>query len=109
MKISTEEIEKARQVWIKASQILDFKLITPYEFTLNGSTTEVFGLVPDYGTENGMLIGLTSGPEFYADEVVIQIANSINCGISFLNIEDFLIFNKSIFLELLSDWSLIKE
>lgn len=102
--ITNERIEIARTNWLKASLNLFFKLDTPYFVDINGNKQEVFAFLHEYGAPNGTIICLTSSPQFVTDREIIQWAKEKKIYCSYLNIEDFQIYNEDYFKEILDDW-----
>ena len=96
-----KEIDLVRKSWIKASEILNFKIITPHFLDINGTKREVFAFLPEYGSPNGMIIGLSYQ---YEDEDLRNwcIQHCLFC--SFIYIESHLIYDEIIFKDALEDW-----
>lgn len=102
--ISKEKVEIARSNWNRASLKLFFKLITPYFADIDGDSYEIFAFLPEYGSINGAIICLTSAPLFETDNVIIRWAKRVEVFYSFVNVEDFQIYNEDYFREMLTDW-----
>ncbi|GHV57996.1 hypothetical protein FACS1894182_08450 [Bacteroidia bacterium] len=96
-----EQIDFARKTWLQASKILDFKIATPYFLKLNGIQKEVFAFLPEYGSSNGMIIGLASQ---YEDKDIRNWAMKHDCYYSFIYPESHLVYDKNIFSDSLDDW-----
>jgi hypothetical protein len=99
-----EKIIIARKNWLKASSSLNFKFISPYYFKHNNGNYNLFGYLPEFGSENGILIDIMFPPEFYTDKNVIKISKQMNCGYIFINYEKLKIYDENSFKEILEDW-----
>jgi hypothetical protein len=102
--INNENISTAREVWLTASKIFGFKIITPYRIIVDGLEKEAFGFLPEYGTLKGTLVQLTSPPNFETDEDISKWAKENNFSCSFINIEMYLEYNEARFKDTLEDW-----
>jgi len=102
--ITEQETEKARVNWLKASNKLKFKIFTPYSFYFKGIKKEVFAFLPNYGSSNGIIVELTSSPEYEIDKEIIEWAKANNCCYSFVNIENCLYYSEFFFKETIEDW-----
>ncbi|MEO0553899.1 MAG: hypothetical protein AAF149_11895 [Bacteroidota bacterium] len=109
MMINEEKIQVLRKNWQLASKRLNFKLVSPYNVNSDGYEMEFFAFLPEYGSSNGMVLGLTSAPEFNTDSELIKWAKESECSYSFLNVDDYSAYNEAIFLEALQDWNLAKS
>jgi hypothetical protein len=89
---------------LKASSSLNFKFISPYNFKYNDVNYDLFGYLPEFGLENGILIDIIFPPEFYTDKNIIEISKQMNCGYSFINYETVKIYDENYFMEILEDW-----
>ena len=103
-----QKIETVRKNWQLASEKLKFKLISPYKVNLGNGEKQFFAYLPDYGSSNGMVLGLTSAPEFNTDSELIKWAKQNECFYSFLNVDNYYTYDEDVFLEALQDWSLSK-
>jgi hypothetical protein len=102
--ITIEQIERARENWIKASLSLRFRLVTPYFVDVNGIKKEVFAFLPEYGSSNGVIICLTSAPDFETDRDIINWAKENKFFYSFINIESCQKYDEDYFRDALEDW-----
>ena len=96
-----EQIDLARKAWLQASEILNFKIVTPYFLNLNGKEKEVFAFLPEYGSPSGMIIGRYSQHE---DKFIRNWTMKQGCYSSFINLESHLVYNEDIFKDVLEDW-----
>src|SRR5690606_29178371 len=92
--------EKARNSWIKASEELKFKIVTPFNTLIEDKETSLFAYLPQYGSPKGMIVELTEEPEFLTNSEVIKWAKQNEHFYSFINIDSYLNFDK-IFLQVL--------
>jgi hypothetical protein len=102
--ITEDQIKIARETWIKASNDLDFKIITPYSLMVDGRKQEVFAFLPEYGSHNGTFVFLMSAPEYNTDNYLAKWAKRRRILSSFINVDVFLNYNKKHFIEILKDW-----
>jgi hypothetical protein len=104
MIFTQQHIETARENWIKASGILNFKIITPYFILVNGNAKEVFMFLPEYGSRNGLIADLIFPPEFEIDKEIRAWAKENKCFCSFMYIEGQLSYNEKDIQDALDDW-----
>jgi hypothetical protein len=105
--LNNDQIEIARNNWIKASNELGFKIITPFEILIEKNEREVFAYLPEYGSHNGAIVELfTSSEKIKIDDAIKDWARSNNCFYSFCSIESFLEYNIVYFREILKDWKI---
>jgi hypothetical protein len=98
-------IEQARSNWIRASIEIGFRINTPFEFEYNHVKHSSFAYLPEYGSKNGTIVDLIFPPSFITNKVIQDWANDCNCYFSFVNIQDFLIYRREYFEEVLNDWN----
>jgi|SRR5690606_22244507 len=96
--------EKARNSWIKASEELKFKIVTPFNTLIEDKETSLFAYLPQYGSPKGMIVELTEEPEFLTNSEVIKWAKQNEHFYSFINIDSYLNFDKDFFAGTLDDW-----
>ncbi len=106
MKIDIKIKEKVRSYWLLASKNLNFEIVTPFTVTINNKKREVFAYLPKYGSKNGMIIELIGPPEYATDKEVIIWARQKGYFSSFMNIEDFKVYNESNYIDALRDWTI---
>jgi hypothetical protein len=100
---SGDQIKIARHNFVLASEEFGFKFESPFSLT---DEIEVFGYIPNYGSSNGVVICLTSPPNFLTDNRVADWCKENGCFYSFLNIESLTReYKQSYFREMLRDWS----
>jgi len=106
--ITKEEIQIARQKWLKASEDLNFRIITPYILTINGKDVEAFAYLPDYGSVKGALIGLYIPQQISGtkDGEWMDWARENGYFFSFINIYPLLEYTNEDFVEILEDWKI---
>ncbi|MBQ6796417.1 MAG: hypothetical protein IJP10_00230 [Clostridia bacterium] len=100
--LNEDQLKNARRNFLLASEEFGFEFESPFALT---NEIEAFGYIPNYGSENGVVICLTTPPDFSTDNRVISWCREIDCFYSSLNIE-FLIgeYKRSYFREMLRDW-----
>ena len=100
--ISEKEIAKARENFILASKDFDFVFHSP--FVLKETLTS-FGFIENYGSKNGVVVCLSSPPDYRSDPEIIEWCKQNNCFCSFINAETLpREYKRSYFRELLRDW-----
>jgi len=103
--ISSNQIEIARNNWLKAADELSFNFTTPFEILIENVEKEVFGYLPDYGSSNGTIVELMEGPQ-KIDITLSNWAKENKIFLSYCNIDTFLEYNVSYFREILKDWKI---
>lgn len=100
--LSEDGIKTARNNFVLASEDFHFEFESPFTLT---DELSVFGYIPNYGSKNGVVICLTSPPDFQIDKKVVDWCNLNDFCYSFLNI-DLLVgkYNRSLFRDMLRDW-----
>ena len=97
-----EQIKNARHNFILASEEFGFEFVSPFTLT---DEIETFGYIPNYGSKNGVVICLTTPPDFPTDHKIVTWCKEADCFCSFVNIELFAgEYRRSYFRELLRDW-----
>ena len=101
-----ELINRPERVWIEAAKDLGIRFISPYQFIgLNGKEYEVAGLLPDFGSEKGVLITNRKTDE----EAVIMAELENDYIMPGLNPYYYDKYDRERFIETLSDWGWIGE
>jgi hypothetical protein len=101
-----DKIINARKNWWKASSILNFKFISPYNFKYTKIDYNLFGYLPELGSKNGILIDIIFPPKFYTDKTIIKISKQINCSYSFINYKAIETYDEKYFMDMLKDWKI---
>lgn len=100
--ISEDKIKSARNNFILASEEFGFEFVNPFSLT---DEIEAFGYISNYGSKNGVVICLTTPPDFLIDNRVIDWCKKMDCSYSFINIELLTVkYKQSYFREMLRDW-----
>jgi hypothetical protein len=99
-----EKIEMARINWMKASDELGFKFISPYSVTEDNKEYVFFAFIPKYGSPKGTIIDLIFAPAYEMSNKTIEIANANGCLYSFINIDSIIDYNREYFLDIIEDW-----
>jgi hypothetical protein len=102
--ITADQIKIARETWIKASDDLGFNIVTPYFLMVDGRKQEIFAFLPEYGSYKGTFVFLMSPPDYNTDNYLSKWARKRKIFFSFINIDDFLNYDKKYFREILKDW-----
>jgi hypothetical protein len=79
-----DQIKNARHNFALASEEFGFEFVSPFTLT---DETEVFGYISNYGSKNGVVVCLTTPPDFLIDNRVADWCKETDCYYSFLNIE----------------------
>ncbi len=109
MKNENQKREAVEKNWIVASQNLQFEMIIPYKFNFKSKEKKAFAFLPNYGSENGMIVNLITPPQFQTDSEIIEWAKENNYFYSFLNIESYLEYDEDVITETLEDWGNFKN
>lgn len=104
--ISTTQIKQLRTNWLKAAEEMNFRIVSPCEIKIEGALTKTFAFLPDFGSPKGMIICLTCPPQFQTDKSIIEWANEKGYFYSFINIENYLIYDEQVYKESLTDWTI---
>ncbi|MDT3740776.1 MAG: hypothetical protein RO257_14900 [Candidatus Kapabacteria bacterium] len=99
-----KEYKKVEENWYIAAKEFNFKIITPFKFNFKNKEKTIFALLPNFGSEKGMIIDLIYPPEFSTDIEIVEWANENSYFYSFINIESYLNYDKEVFNETLNDW-----
>jgi hypothetical protein len=105
MILNKKQIQNVQENWIKASLHFKFKIISPYTIFQDDEIKEVFAFLPEYGSSNGMIVELIFPPEYHIDKALIEWSKQTKTIYSFINIENFLVYNEIYFREVLEDWA----
>ena len=106
--IADHEYKLLSSSWNRASEEIGFSMETPFYFCLDGEEKKAFAYLKEYGSENGMVLGLTKSPEYDLDQAIIEWANENNCYYSFLNIDSANSYTTNGILDCLLDWGKFK-
>lgn len=100
--LADNQIKMARRNFILASEEFGFEFVSPFNLT---NEIEVFGYISNYGSKNGVVVCLTTPPDFLIDNRVADWCKETDCFYSFLNIELLAgEYKRSYFQEILRDW-----
>jgi hypothetical protein len=102
--ITERQINLAKETWLKAAEVFDIEILIPYSLSINGMDKEIFAYISGYGSPNGTIICLMSGPNWEIDNEISSWAKDNNIFYSCLNVELFQNYDKKHFIELLKDW-----
>ncbi len=102
--INAEQVNAVRTTWLKASEVFCFEIVTPFSFEIDGITRVAFAYLPEYGSPNGVIIGLVGPPNYECDKHIKSWAELNDCFWSFLYIEGILTYDQAYFEEVLEDW-----
>ena len=97
-----DQIKNARHNFALASEEFGFEFVSPFTLT---DGIEVFGYISNYGSKNGVVICLTTPPDFLTDNRIADWCKEMDCFYSCLNIELLTgEYKRSYFREMLRDW-----
>ena len=100
--VNEDKIKSAKNNFILASQEFGFEFVSPFTLT---DEIEAFGYISNYGSKNGVVICLTTPPDFLIDNKVTDWCKEMDYFYSFLNIELLTgKYKRSYFREMLRDW-----
>lgn len=96
--------QEAISAWIKASKQLGFKIEAPYYLNIEADIYKCFAYLPDYGSENGMIIDSIMAPAFSPTQGLSEASEKAGLYYSSINIELYRAFEAALFKETLLDW-----
>ena len=97
-----DQIKNARYIFALASEEFGFEFVSPFTLT---DGIDVFGYISNYGSKNGVVICLTTPPDFLTDNRIADWCKEMDCFYSCLNIELLTgEYKRSYFREMLRDW-----
>lgn len=100
--VTDEQLIRATDNFLSASEDFGFVWESPYFLT---DELRAFGYIGNYGSKNGVVICLTSPPDFLTDNRIADWCAQHDCFCSFLNIESCSgEYNRSYFRNMLRDW-----
>jgi len=107
--ISEDKVEKVRDLWIKGSNQLGFKIISPFEVEINGKKIILFALVPQYGKRNGTIIYLIDNLLESVDKEILEWIRENNYHMSIMPVTGTLSYNEDFIRDCLEDWSKVTD
>jgi hypothetical protein len=91
--------------WRIAASALSFRIEAPHLIrATNGKQIPCVAFLPDFGSRNGMVIGLILGPTYKPDKELTLGAESLGMFCSFINAAVYERYNEEKFKEALVDW-----
>lgn len=96
--------DKAAKAWQKAAKEFGIDVVCPYHLVTRFGSVDCLAFLPHFGGANGMLIDLTSPPDFATDEKLTEVAKKTGLKWSFLNAEVYGDYDNAVFREALIDW-----
>ena len=81
--MTQENIEKARQQFVKASKEFNFTFISPYPLD-EKINLFAFGFIDGYGSKSGAIITLEEPPQYEADKNVVEWCQKHDRWLSFI-------------------------
>jgi hypothetical protein len=92
--------EQIAEAWKVAAADMGFTFVTPFELEEDGRRIAYVGLVPDFGSEKGMLIFVS---ENFDTEVSARVARNKGFGYSCLS-SGYQSYHREAFIAVLDDW-----
>lgn len=93
------------EAWIHAGIKLGVRVEAPYyAFTIDGMKVPCVAHLPDFGSSNGMLIGLVLAPDFEVDKKIKDVARELKKYCTFINAKIYAKYDETVFKEALADW-----
>ncbi len=106
MKNEKKIITEIEENWFLASQRLSFEFICPYVFKFNNEEKRAFAFLPEYGSNNGMIVDLIFPPDFEIDQEIVEYAKTNGFYYSFINAQRYFDYDEDLFVETLRDWKI---
>jgi hypothetical protein len=107
--MNEQKFNKAVDVWRKVSKELNIEINAPYKLDGKDGSFDCVAMLPEFGSQNGIVLLLTFPPDFVTDSNVASTAEKCGLSYSYLNSEDYMEYNKDVILEALSDWGFFGE
>jgi hypothetical protein len=104
-----EAINGMIRAWEDARDELGISLITPHRIKSGGQNIKCVAFLPDFGSVNGVLVGVAFPPLFNTSRKLIRAAESLKAHCAFLNPEIYMRFDIDNFVDLLLDWGFFGE
>ena len=102
--LNEDKLKNARHNFALASEEFGFGFESPFALT---DEIEAFGYISNSRSKNGVVISLTTPPDFPIDNRVVTWCKEMDCFCSFLNIELLTgEYKQSYFREMLRDWGM---
>lgn len=98
------EIEIYRRILVNYCLDLGVKIISPYIINREFENLDCFAYIPDFGSTNGTVVGLTSSPNYFLDEATIAFCKKEKIFYSFINTERLKNYDIEKMKEMLVDW-----
>jgi hypothetical protein len=104
--IDQARFNHAAQVWQKACDKLGVKIITPFLLKAEDETINCLEFLPDFGGNQGMVIGAMDLPEVATDDRYFRLARKKNLFCSIINVNAYAKneVDETVFKEALNDW-----
>ena len=91
--------------WIKAADILNVRLESPYRFNADAEEgISCVGYLPDFGGPKGMVISYLSAPNLEIDSDLASKTKEAGIYCSFINPKVYEKYDEEVFKEALVDW-----
>lgn len=103
--ITEEEKERVYRAWRIAADALSITVEAPYVLNAPNCGKVLFAAyLPDFGTSQGMVIGLLGRPTYMRDKALLSAAKSRGLYSSFISAEIYARYDEEVFKEALTDW-----
>ena len=97
-----QKIQIIRNNFLRATEDFGFEFESPFSLT---DGLEVFGYIPNYGSENGAVIYLDLSTDSETDQRIHEWCRKMECFRSTLSLEFYATeYKRSYFREMLRDW-----
>ena len=91
--------------WRTAGEILRVSVQAPYVFVdARGREFPCLAFLPEFGGPRGMIVEAIEGPDFNTDTALAVAASEAGVYCSFVNPEQYAVFEEETFKEALRDW-----
>jgi len=91
-------------VWKKAGELLGINVQAPYVLNVCDRSYVCLAFLPQFGGSNGIILRGTEGPSFEVDEQFIADAKSQGFNWSYLNLDEYSVYDEEHIKEALDDW-----
>jgi hypothetical protein len=94
----------AVDAWKDASRHLGIRVVAPFALSAGHVTAACIAFLPDFGGQNGMVVGALEPSELEPDPALVECARTLGMFYSFLNLEKYSTFDPEVFKDALADW-----
>jgi hypothetical protein len=99
-----DQIEELAEVWNAAASVLGVHLSAPYVLSSSNGSVKCAAFLPHFGSTRGMVVGVTSEPDFAIDPNLVECARTEGLYLSFIDTSVYATRGIESFKDALRDW-----